>query len=320
MRLPKRAAGEGDGPRKVEHFELTCRPSLMKEGLEVGDYESAVIKWGSLKRGRRLIAVVSEVRKSGMWVEVAPNIRGRVAPLDASADMGTLQDLPAHFQVGQVLAARVLRVSAAQKQLDLTLHGQGDDDTKELPKGSKVLARLEKVESIAGRGVAASFILPGRLRGFAHVTELFDFWAQHPIKRLRPRTVYEARVVGADAAEGGGAGRLELSLRASAVFGQKEGPGERRPLSVSDVTVGQKVTGYVVNANDKGVFVALSRSLVARIRLKALSDRVVARESVAKLHPPGSLIREATVAEVDEEGKRVELSLRAVARTRASPS
>lgn len=99
-------------------------------------------------------------------------------------------------------------------------------------------------------------------------------------------------------------------MRASLVHGQAEGPAEARPLKVGALKLGQHVSGYVVNSGDKGVFVAISRSLVGRIKLKALSDQVVLRENVSTLYKPGELIRQATVVEINEEQNRVELSLR----------
>jgi len=99
-------------------------------------------------------------------------------------------------------------------------------------------------------------------------------------------------------------------LRASTVFGRAQSADERRPSAAGDLEVGQKVSGYVVNSNDKGVFVALSRTVVGRIRLKLLSDQAVLKDAVARLHPPGELIRDITVTEVNKENGQVELSLR----------
>lgn len=291
---------------KIYNLELTCRPSLLHAGQDASAYEKAVTRWSALAEGKLVPAVVSEVRRSSMWLEVAPGVRGKVSLLDASAELPVVRALSEHFKVGQVFQARVLRCTASQKKLDLALHGAAD--AEQTPKeGQRVLARLEHIEDIAGKGVAASFRLPGRRRGVVHVTELFDFWARLPLKRLQVGTIYEAAFLGEPAAPDA---RLELSLRASLVHGRAEGPEERRPVTAGDLKVGQKVSGYVVNSGPKGVFVALSRMLTARIRLKALSDQVVMKDSIARLHPPGELIRDAVVVEVDAEQGRAELSLR----------
>ncbi|CAK0857591.1 unnamed protein product, partial [Prorocentrum cordatum] len=291
---------------KAYNLELTCRPSLLRAGQDASAYEKAVTRWSTLAAGKLVPAVVSEVRRSSMWLEVAPGVRGKVSLLDASAELPVVRALSEHFTVGQVFQARVVRCTASQKKLDLALYGAAG--AEQTPKeGQRVLARLEHIEDVAGKGIAASFRLPGRRRGVVHVTELFDFWARLPLKRLKVGTIYETAFLGGSAAPDA---RLELSLRASLVHGRAEGPDERRPMAAGDLKVGQKVSGYVVNSGPKGVFVALSRQLTARIRLKALSDQVVMKDSIAKLHPPGELIRDAVVVEVDAEQGRAELSLR----------
>eukprot|EP00928_Gymnodinium_smaydae_P032700 TRINITY_DN23613_c0_g1_i2.p1 TRINITY_DN23613_c0_g1~~TRINITY_DN23613_c0_g1_i2.p1 ORF type:complete len:1812 (-),score=336.46 TRINITY_DN23613_c0_g1_i2:299-5206(-) len=303
----------GEGSRgKVWHLELTCRPSLM-QAKDASDYEAAVVKWPALKPGRQVQAAICEIRKNIIWVELSPNIRGQVQLLDATTDLSALKAPADHFQVGQVFSATVLRSVRAQKQLDLSFVSGYEGPAKL----GKTLAKLVKIEDARGRGVAASFRLPGRRRGFVHITELFDFWAQFPLRRLKQGSFYEVTVLQGDAdadpdegeatAEGA---RAELSLRPSLVHGTAASAEEKRPVQISDVKVGQKLSGYVVNANDKGVFVALSRTLVGRIKLRALSDQVVLKDSVSQLHPIGSLLRDMNVVEVDAENKRIELSLR----------
>lgn len=291
--------------KKVCHLELTCRPSLLKDGLAPNEYTASMVRWLNLKRGQEVAAVVAEVRKGGLLLEVMPKLRGRVVPLDASKELHVVQALTKHFKVGQVLKARVLRVKAAQKRLDLTLH-TGKVSAK-LAKGSQLLARLVKVQDVLGPGVVATFQLPAGRHGFVHITELFDFWTEFPLKKLKPKTLYEVSVLDAEVA---GTTRVELSLRASKVHGRAEAPSEQRPVEARDLQKGQKVCGYVVNASEKGVFVALSRSLSAYIPLRDLSDEKVPREKVAQLYPPGLLVREAKVTDVDLEQKRVRLSLR----------
>jgi len=306
LRIQQHGENAKKGGAKTWHLELTCRPSFVSEVKETADYEAAQVNWKTLKKGKQVSAVVVEVQRTGIWLEVAPGLKGHVALLDASSDQEVLKDLPAHFKFGQVYEAAVLDVNRAQKRLDLTLQKGGSSPSA----GSATLARLNQIGDVSGKGIAATFQLPGRRSAFAHVTELFDFWSTFPLKRLKPRQVYEAFVIRKVGEEDDPEAKFELSLRSSLVHGQKEGPEEKRALEVKDLKAGQIVSGYVVNANAKGVFIALSRSLVGRVRLKALSDSLVSKEKVAKLYPPGTLIQTAKVIEVDTENGRVELSLR----------
>ena len=302
----KRRAGE-EKKAKIWHLELTSRPSLMGAiGLkDSSEYEAALVKWPTLTVGMKLAAAVLSVQKGHLWMEVAPGIKGRVALLDCSTDLAALKSPAQHFQVGQVFTARVLRVKAAQKELDLSL----------LPfKQTKAIGRLSKVQDGA---TAAILQLPGRQWGAAHVTELFDVWAKNPQQRLKVGTYHEVAILEETGGETGGETgeadranrRIEVSLRPSRVRGSKEAAEEKRPSSAKDLKLKQKVSGYVVTAGPQGVFVALSRSLTGRIKLKALTETHILPEAVAKVHPPGSLISDMTVVDITDAGK-VELSLR----------
>lgn len=297
----KRRAGE-DKKAKIWHLELTCRPSFMGAlGLkDSSEYESALVKWPILTEGMKVAAAVQSVQKSHLWMEVGSGIKGRVALLDCSTDLAALKSPTEHFHHGQVFTARVLRVKSAQKELDLSL----------LPtKQNRSIARLSKVQDGA---TAAILQLPGKQWGAAHVTELFDVWAKNPQQRLKVGTYYEVVILddkaGGDESSAATSRRIEVSLRPSLVRGAKVAAEEQRPSSAKDLQLKQKVSGYVVTAGPQGVFVALSRTLTGRIKLKALSETHILPEAVPKIHPPGSLITDMTVIYISD-GK-VELSLR----------
>ncbi|CAJ1366911.1 unnamed protein product [Effrenium voratum] len=288
LRTKQRDSETGKGD-KICHVELTCRPSLM-DPKDASEYEKALVRWPLLLPGTRLVAAVVSVQKSCIWMEVAPGIRGRVALLDLSPDLSVLRAVAEHFKVGQVFQAHVLRAVSSRKELDLSLLDFEAQKT--------CVGKLRKVHE---GEAAAVFELPGRRWGSVHITELFDVWAKRPTQRLHVGSLHELAILNDKE-------KLEVSLRQSQVHGHKEVQEEKRPKSAEELKVGQKVSGYVVSAVPQGVFVALSRSLTARIKLKALSDMPVMKEAVAKMHPPGSLLRDITVVQISEG--RVELSLR----------
>ncbi|CAJ1376786.1 unnamed protein product [Effrenium voratum] len=288
LRTKQRDSETGKGD-KICHVELTCRPSLM-DPKDASEYEKALVRWPLLLPGTRLVAAVVSVQKSCIWMEVAPGIRGRVALLDLSPDLSVLRAVAEHFKVGQVFQAHVLRAVSSRKELDLSLLDFEAQKT--------CVGKLRKVHE---GEAAAVFELPGRRWGSVHITELFDVWAKRPTQRLHVGSLHEVAILNDKE-------KLEVSLRQSQVHGHKEVQEEKRPKSAEELKVGQKVSGYVVSAVPQGVFVALSRSLTARIKLKALSDMPVMKEAVAKMHPPGSLLRDIIVVQISEG--RVELSLR----------
>mmetsp|Transcript_19809 Transcript_19809/g.53028 ORF Transcript_19809/g.53028 Transcript_19809/m.53028 type:complete len:1878 (-) Transcript_19809:167-5800(-) len=292
----------GQGPEgKIFHLELTSRPSLMT-AQDASVYEKAVVSWQTLKKGQWLPAAIMEVKRQFLWVEVAPGIKGRVASLDASPDLARVVKLEDHFEVGSVVEAQVLSTIRSQQKLDLVFRGV------RLEEVGRTLARLDHIGEVQGKGFAATFTVPGKRTACVHITEIFDFWVQFPLKRLRIGKIYEAVVLRNNVEEMHD--NAEITLRASQVHGQSEAMEEARVSKVGELKVGQKVSGYVVNSNDKGVFVAISRFVTGRIRLRALSDSPVDKDKVALLHPLGELVRDAVVTEIDEDRKQIELSLR----------
>lgn len=302
---------QSEDGKKAWHVELTCRPALMQAD-DTSLFPSAMVRWQKLKVGMPLVAVVLSVRSNLLWCEVAPGIKGKVSLLDASADMEVLKNLSTHFKAGQALQTVVMRAISSKKKLDLALHEASlpaavlEEQGKAPPKSKKVLAKLLRLEMVQGKGLAASFRLPGRRTGVVHVTEIFDAWVNNPAKRLKLGTIHEAWLL----KEASDEAHAELSLRPSLVHGRKAAADEDRILTLAGLKVGQVVNGYVVNSNPKGVFVAISRHVVGRIRLKSLSDKPVMRDAVSRLYPPGTLIRDVIVAEIDEASGHLELSLR----------
>ncbi|CAE7683112.1 rrp5, partial [Symbiodinium sp. CCMP2456] len=288
---------KGKSRKGLYHLVLTCRPSLMAP-KDATDYEAAIVRRQSLIPGSLVAAAILTVQKNALMVEVADGLKGRIGLLDASADPSVLRYPAQHFTPGQVFQSRVLQTNSSQKTLDLSL----------LPlKQSPVLGRLQKVhDPIGQKGVAADLELPNRCWGTVHITEVFDVWTQHPAKRLSLGSFYEVAILSSDFAPGQ---RLDVSLRPSLVQGHKEAAEEKRPTSVSELAVGQKVSGYVVSSGPRGVFVALSRLLTGRIKLRALSDVPVMKEAISKMYPAGMLLRDMAVAEIDQNSEKVELSL-----------
>ncbi|CAE7317980.1 rrp5 [Symbiodinium sp. CCMP2592] len=299
LRIHKRSRSsreKGKSRKGLYHLELTCRPSLMAP-KDATDYEAAIVRRQSLIPGSLVAAAILTVQKNALVVEVADGLKGRIALLDASADPSVLRYPAQHFTPGQVFQSRVLQTNSSHKTLDLSLLQL---------KQSPVLGRLQKIHDPITTGVAADLELPNRCWGTVHITEVFDVWTQHPAKRLSLGSFYEVAILSSDFAPGQ---RLDVSLRPSLVQGHKEAAEEKRPTSVSELAVGRKVSGYVVSSGPRGVFVALSRLLTGRIKLRALSDVPVMKEAISKMYPAGMLLRDMAVAEIDQNNEKVELSL-----------
>jgi ribosomal protein S1 len=77
------------------------------------------------------------------------------------------------------------------------------------------------------------------------------------------------------------------------------------------MTVGTKVSGFIINTSAKGCFVRLSQAVTARVQLSELSDRYVAEPATS--FPPGRLVTgkvTSSSAADDSSIRRVDLTLK----------
>ena len=131
-----------------------------------------------------------------------------------------------------------------------------------------------------------------------HVTEIRDEWSKKPQAGLRVGSLMYARVI-APSDTSGERAIDHASVRESVVAeGVDAAP---RPKKNADLRKGDRVQGYVVSSGPKGVFLALSRTVTARIQLRHLSEDFLEPSKVMELFPSGTLL-EATVLAVDASG------------------
>ncbi|KAH8915962.1 hypothetical protein BT69DRAFT_1271010 [Atractiella rhizophila] len=97
-------------------------------------------------------------------------------------------------------------------------------------------------------------------------------------------------------------GRVELSMR-TAVNGEKD----ERIESVAKLKEGEWRRGFVKGVGRGGVFVALGKSVDARVQIKELADEFI-KEWMDKFHI-GQLVR-GKILKIDSDSKRVEMTFR----------
>lgn len=195
---------------------------------------------------------------------------------------------------GTLVRVRVLSIRPG-RSADVEIIREEDSEVEGQPNG--------EVDGHEGR-------VPGRIHGRVHITEVTDAWEAAPLDRLADRkrarpagddgkvevtgaaaSRLHAAVVLRSSATDSGRARVELSLRQSSMAAYGDAPGEHaRPLSPSDLQVGQLVRGYVKEASGRGAFVSLSRESDGFVSLRNVSDAFVEADGVARLLPPGTFV------------------------------
>lgn len=249
------------------------------------------------------MGVVASIKEYGCFVNFFSNINGLV-PL---RELGwSFVDSPHDVvYVGKTVKCKVLQRN--EKQLLLTLKV---DKPSIIPAmnatnasrmiGKAVAVRVAKV--VPSRGLLVNFV--GReysAGGIIHLTDIYDDFHCNPLESFYPGQTLNAVVV--DVRDRNGRPDYFLSVKSSLLDNPEQIPN----LPTSQPQLNDTVTGYVVTISDGGVFVALSRHLDGRIKIKELSvDYIQDWKSIYKL---GDLV---TCKVIEVNDGMYELSVKAV--------
>lgn len=257
----------------------------------------------SLRVGERLTCYVQRVDRNGLWVYVAPSMRGFVYRLETGVDPTAIADLAAHYKLYDAIQCRVLSVEATGSRLDLTRRDLPIVPPGKLlfPVGSLVAGCI--VKKMPGTGLLLR--IARNTMGRVWITDLADSFIDDPLSAYHEGDVVRAVVVASDDA----GERIDLSMRASRLSPGAQEWALRDPeiASVSDLKNDMVVRGYVQDVAKVGVFVTLGRAIIGRVLITNLSDKYIADWQSA--YRVGQLVR-ARVLSADPSENHVNLSLR----------
>lgn len=283
-------------PVTSRSVDLSLRPA----DLALGEGQAAPRRTlETLSVGEKLLGVVDRVTPDGVWVSVTCILKGRVFILDMSDSAKDIRDLSEKYAVGTAVTCYVKHVDTQKKALDLTLV---PNKGTEIKPGTVVLGRISKILP----GVGVNMQLSPHTYGRVFITDIADDYTENPLADLKEGDVRECYVLGAKG------NKVDLSLRPSRV-NNLQVPKEQLAFpeieSVADLAVGKMVRGYVTETSTSAVFVALNRSLSARITRRELGQSPVKKIGVA--FPVGKLV-EAKVKSIGKRKKneaKIELTL-----------
>ncbi|EEB07445.1 U3 snoRNP-associated protein Rrp5 [Schizosaccharomyces japonicus yFS275] len=269
-----------------QFLELSIKPSVMKQTEFSGEALT-------FKKGDTCIAFVNNTTPECIWVSVGSNLRGRIAALDASNDLETLNSITEKFPVGSAIqctvlsSGEILTLSAMEHVVDYETISAGD----------KLLGRISNINDM---GMIVQ--LPGALSGRVSRTDVSDDFETSPNSLFSRNQFVRVYVLSVDVPNR----KIALSTRASHF---EEGKEIKDPeiKSFEDVEMNRVYRGFVTNVADTGLFVTLGRNVVGRVKIAELFDSFIKEW---KPHFQVSQLVKAKVVHVDQEKKRIELSLK----------
>ncbi|RKF63734.1 rRNA biogenesis protein rrp5 [Golovinomyces cichoracearum] len=279
---------------KMSVFELSAKPSD-----QIGQPKEA-LTLDRIELKSTWISFVNNVANDCLWVNLSPNIRGRIAALDVSDDVSVIEDLESNFPVGSALKVHVINVDTANNRLDLSARPKNSDQLslKNLSKGMIVPGKVVKKDQ---RHLLVQ--LGESLFGQVHITDLSDCFSEADLMKYSKNDIIRVCVCSIDAPNK----KIRLSTRPSQVLNSSLAVQDPYISSVDQLKVNDVVRGFIKNVTEKGIFVSLSCNITAYARVSDLSDSYL--EDWKSNFEIDKLVR-GKVISVDQPLNHVQISLK----------
>ncbi|AEO69107.1 uncharacterized protein THITE_2119136 [Thermothielavioides terrestris NRRL 8126] len=241
-------------------LELSTKPSDLK-----GDAMPEPLTLEKIEPQSTHLAFVNNVTSSHLWVNLSPNVRGRIKATEASDDLSKVASLEKSFPVGCALQVRVLAVDADKERVDLSAR-TGAAPELSWDKVQQGMVLPGKVTKVNDRQVFVQ--LSELVAGPVHLVDLADDYDEaNPLAHSKNEIVRVA-IVEIDKSNK----KLRLSMRPSRVLNSSLPVKDKEITKGTKLEVGDVVRGFVRNVSDKGLFVSLGGDAVALVQIKDLSD------------------------------------------------
>jgi len=280
----------------VPVFELSAKRSRIEEADETG------LTMGTIVQGSQHLAFVNNYGDNCVWVNVSPNVRGRVALMDLSDDAGQLQNLEKNFPVGCALRVTVKSVDATNNRLDLVARSGVAAEELTLQTLSSGMMLTGRVTRINERSVTVQ--LTDNLGAPVPLVEIGDDYDNLKMTQYNKNDIVRVGVIDVDAPNK----KLYLTLRPSKLLSSSLPIKDPQVTRYAQLKPGKLVRGFVKHVAEKGVYVSLGARIDAFVRISDLSDQFV--KDWKTIVEVDQLV-EGRLLSVDENAKHALLSLKA---------
>ncbi|KAJ5782565.1 hypothetical protein N7457_004339 [Penicillium paradoxum] len=278
---------------KYPVFELSLKPSYLKAA------NPAPLNMEQVQVGSSWMGFVNNVADDCLWVNLSPNVRGRLRFMDASDDLSLLTDVEKNFPIGSALKVQVTAVNAEKGHLNLSAK-QGYDklNFEDISAGMILPGRVTKVTE---RQVIMQ--LGESLVGAVNLIDLADDYSKANPTVHDKNEVLRTCVIAVDKATK----KIALSLRPSKVLSSSLPVQDREITSLKEVKPNDIIRGFVRRVTDSGLFVAVSNDITAYVRVSDLSDSYL--KEWKDSFQPDQLVK-GKVTFVDAEQGKLQMSLK----------
>ncbi|TVY24932.1 rRNA biogenesis protein [Lachnellula hyalina] len=244
-------------------FELSAKRSDQTGSLQ------DPLTLDKVKIGSSWTAFVNNVSENCLWVNLSPNVRGRINAFDVSDNLSLMEDLEGNFPVGSAIKVRATNIDVANNRLDLSGRSTQSSEPLSFQTLSNGMVVPGKVVKVSERYVVVH--LSDTISGSITLTDLADDFSQADTTKYSKNSIVRVCIVDVDVPNK----KVRLSTRPSKVLNSSLNVQDPEISSISDVKVGDVVRGFVKNVSDKGLFVNLGGNVSAYVRVSDISDSYI---------------------------------------------
>ncbi|KAK8189387.1 uncharacterized protein BKA78DRAFT_269917 [Phyllosticta capitalensis] len=248
---------------KTAVFEMTAKTDSKLSS------QDDLLSLDKVKVGSSHIAFINNIGENCVWAHISPVVRGRIDLMDLSDDVSLLSDVAANFPIGSALKVRVKEVDVSKNRLDLTATSDAvvkPSSLKDLSPGMILPGRVTKVSE---RNIIVQ--LSDSISAPIDLTEFSDDFAQANPTLYKKNQIVRVCVLDVDAPNK----KLFPTLRPSKVLSSSLPVKDPHVANIRQLKVNDVVRGFVKNVSDKGLFVSLSPTVTAYVRISDLSDSYI---------------------------------------------
>lgn len=287
-----------DPPQVGEQMAFVVERHDADQGFFVLSRQGAVQKaqWESMEVGQVVEGVCVGVVKGGLEVMVA-NHKGFLPASQVDThfvkDISLLLNERVRCQITELNRRRGRLILSRRKVLEVEREEQRRDLMGHLEPGLRLKA---KITSIQDYGAFADI---GGADGLIHISDMSYERIKHPSEVVKEGDVVEVQVL-----------RIDLEQKPPRIsLGLKQCLTDPFQARMSEIEVGQTVSGRVTRIRPFGAFVELAPGVEGLIHISQLShDRVSKVNNVVK---PGEVVN-CQVLSIDQESRRISLSMKAL--------
>ncbi|PBP21383.1 rRNA biogenesis protein RRP5, partial [Diplocarpon rosae] len=244
-------------------FELSAKPSDQRNTTK------NPLSLDNIKVGSSYVAYVNNIRDDYIWVNLSPNVRGRIPALELSDDVSKLTDLESNFPIGSAIKVHVKNVDAGNNRLDLSARSgksHGPITFESLSKGMIIAGKVTKVTE---RNIMVQ--LSDSVSAPVNLTDLADDYSQANPMKYSKNEIVRVCVTDIDVPNK----KLRLSTRPSRVLNSSLEVKDPEISAVSELNTNDIVRGFISNIANTGLFINLGGKVTGYVKVKELSDSFI---------------------------------------------